>query len=329
MNTIRPGDSLRGRLKKVAPALNPTTSPNPASESKPTLNPLKNLSALIPENLVDPFRANNVIAIVFLALLSGAALRRVQERQQISGHDSQGITAILSAVRSLFAAMLEMLHWVLQAVPLAVFGVMAQAVGRSGLASIASLGPFLAVVLSGLAIHALIYYPSIAWLVAGKSPRVFIGKGADAILTGLSANSSLAATPLTLRCLTDKMGVSEASARLAACVGTNLNNDGITLYEAMAALFLAQACGIDLNVGQQIAVVFAALMTGIGVAGVPEAGLIVLPLVLGAAGLPEPLVLTAVPLLLPVDWLVARARSGVNVMSDLLVGILLDHSWIR
>ena len=161
--------------------------------------------------------------------------------------------------------------------------------------------------------------------MGGKGPRQYLGQGADAILTGLSTNSSLATVPVTLRCLTRKMGVSQQSARLAACVGTNLNNDGITLYEAMAALFLAQAYGFDLSLNEQVVVVLASLMAGIGVAGVPEAGLVVLPLVLGAAGLPEALVAAAIPLILPVDWIIARARSGVNVMSDMLVAILLDR----
>ena len=109
-------------------------------------------------------------------------------------------------------------------------------------------------------------------------------------------------------------------------MGTNLNNDGITLYEAMAALFLAQAYGFDLTLGQQAVVVLASLMAGIGVAGIPEAGLIVLPLVLAAAGLPEQLIVVAIPLILPVDWIIARVRSGVNVMSDMLVAILLDRT---
>jgi Na+/H+-dicarboxylate symporter len=218
-----------------------------------------------------------------------------------------------------------MLHWVVQAVPFAVFGVVAQVVGRSGLAVFQALVGFLFIILLGLAIHSLLYYPLVAWLVGRKSPRVYLGGGADAILTGLSTNSSLATVPVTLRVLTEKIGVSQQSSRLAACVGTNLNNDGITLYEAMAALFLAQAYGFDLTISQQVVVVLASLMAGIGVAGIPEAGLIVLPLVLGAASLPDELILVAIPLILPVDWIIARARSGVNVMSDMLVAILLDR----
>jgi Na+/H+-dicarboxylate symporter len=121
------------------------------------------------------------------------------------------------------------------------------------------------------------------------------------------------------------MGVSPQSARLAACVGTNLNNDGVTLYEAMAALFLAQALGYELSMGHQLLIVAASIMAGVGVAGIPEAGLIVLPLVLSAAGLPNQVIAAAIPLIMSVDWILARVRSGVNVMSDMLVAILLDE----
>ena len=124
------------------------------------------------------------------------------------------------------------------------------------------------------------------------------------------------------------MQVSPQSARLAACVGTNLNNDGITLYEAMAALFLAQALGFDLSMGSQVLIVVASMIAGAGVAGIPEAGLIVLPLVLSAAGLPAEVIVAAIPLIMTVDWIIARARSGVNVMSDMLVAILLDAGYV-
>jgi Na+/H+-dicarboxylate symporter len=143
----------------------------------------------------------------------------------------------------------------------------------------------------------------------------------------MSTNSSLATMPVTLRAL-EAMDVSPESARLAACIGTNLNNDGITLYEAMAALFLAQALGYDLSFSAQLTIVLASLMAGIGVAGIPEAGLIVLPLVLSAAGLPEPVVAVMLPLVFSVDWILARCRSGVNVLADMLVAILLDR-WAK
>ena len=327
MNTLRPGDQWRGRLGEIAGIVEHETASSSTAKPeapKATLDPLKNIAGYVPESLVDPFTKNNVITVVLLGLLGGAALRHVKNRREAEG-DAARFQVIERFIETVYQTLIQMLHWVVQAVPFAVFGVVAQVVGRSGVTVFQALGGFLFVILLGLALHSLIYYLLMAWLVGRKSPRVYIGRGADAILTGLSCNSSLATVPVTLRCLTEKMGVSDESARLAACVGTNLNNDGITLYEAMAALFLAQAYGFDLTIAQQAVVVLASLMAGIGVAGIPEAGLIVLPLVLSAARLPEALIVVAIPLILPVDWIIARVRSGVNVMSDMLVAILLDR----
>src|SRR5690606_27961734 len=106
-----------------------------------------------------------------------------------------------------------------------------------------------------------------------------------------------------------------------ACVGTNLNNDSILLYEAMAALFVAQAYGIDLSLGDQLTIAAAAALAGIGIAGVPDAGLISLALVLGTVGLP----VAILPLLLTVDWSLSRARATANVVCDFVVAILLDR----
>jgi Na+/H+-dicarboxylate symporter len=208
-------------------------------------------------------------------------------------------------------------------VPFAVFGVIAQVVGKAGVGVFSVLWIFLAAIMFGLAVHALLYYPVVAWFIGKKSPKEYLGQGADAIMTAVSCNSSLATVPVTLRCL-ERMNVSPESARLAACVGTNLNNDGITLYEAMTALFLAQALGYDLPMANQLLIVVASIIAGAGVAGIPEAGLIVLPLVLSAASLSDQVIVAAIPLIMTVDWIIARARSGVNVMSDMLVAILLD-----
>ncbi len=320
MNTWRPGEAWRGRFQELAahtPAAGAPAAPGA------TLDPLKNVDGYVPVSLLDPFNKNSVISVVLLSLFVGAALRRVKRMQASPGESS--VATIERFVTGAYDVLVAMLWWVVQALPFAVFGVVAQVVGRAGLSAFSALWIFLVVILLGLALHSLVYYPLVAWLVGGKPPRVYLGGGADAILTGLSTNSSLATVPLTLRCLTEKMGVSQESARLSACVGTNLNNDGITLYDAMAALFIAQACGFHLTLGQQGLVVLASLMAGIGIAGIPEAGLIVLPLVLGSVGLPEAVVAAAIPLVLPVDWIIGRARSGVNVMSDMLVAILLDR----
>jgi Na+/H+-dicarboxylate symporter len=287
-----------------------------ASSQTGALSPLEYLASYIP--------TNNVIAVVVVALFVGAVVRRLRG----DGEQKGGVVnALARTIERLYHLLMQMLGWIILVVPLAVFGVVAQIVGKAGVGVFSVLWIFLAAMLLGLAVHSLVYYPLVAWLVGKKSPKVYLGQGADAIMTAISCNSSLATVPVTLRCL-ERMNVSPQSSRLAACVGTNLNNDGITLYEAMAALFLAQALGFNLPIENQLLIVLASIIAGAGVAGIPEAGLIVLPLVLSAAGLPDHVIVAAIPLVMTVDWIIARARSGVNVMSDMLVAILLDVGYV-
>ena len=327
MNTIRPGDSWRGHIQELAGLTHEQMKKAPEGTS---LSPLDNLQKWIPESVAQPFEENNVIAIVLLAILAGAAIRRVRsdaEKEDDDGESTRAINAVIDGIAGGYKILMRMLTWVVEIVPYGVFCVVAMTIGKAGFETFGVLAGFLGVILLGFVIHALGYYPLMAWIVGRKSPRVFFGRGGNAIITGLSMNSSLATMPITLKSL-DAMGVSTESARLSACIGTNFNNDGITLYEAMAAVFLAQALGYDLSFGAQITIVLAALMAGIGIAGVPEAGLIVLPLVLHAAGLPEQVVGALIPLIFTVDWILARCRSAVNVMADMLVAILLDR-WAR
>lgn len=321
MNVLEPGHVWRGHLDELMRSL--TLEAPRHAPAGVSLSPLENIGRWVPEAVAQPFAENNVIAVVLLALLAGISIRRIRREPEAA----EPMAALERIIDGGYRVLARMLAYVIEVVPFAVFGVVAQVVGKAGLDVFGKLWVFLAVILLGMAIHALLYYPAIAWLVGRKPPRVYLGQGADAILTGLSTNSSLATVPVTLRCL-DRMDVTPESARLAACIGTNLNNDGITLYEAMTALFVAQALGYDLSLGSQMTIVLASLMAGVGVAGVPEAGLIVLPLVLGTAGLPEPVVAAILPLVFAVDWILARCRSGVNVMADMLVAVLIDR-WTR
>jgi Na+/H+-dicarboxylate symporter len=134
------------------------------------------------------------------------------------------------------------------------------------------------------------------------------------------ASSSLATLPVTLRTL-KSMGVSEESAVVSACIWTNLNNDGILLYEAMAALVVAQAFGIDLPLAQQLMIAATCVLASVGIAGVPEAGLISLSIVLASAKLP----LGLLPLLLSVDWILGRCRAVTNVVGDVVGAVVLDR----
>ncbi|ALA58290.1 dicarboxylate/amino acid:cation symporter [Nitrospira moscoviensis] len=320
MNSWKPGLAWQGHVEEllhVVPGYKPAGALGP--EQTGSQGPFQFLFSGLLRGLAAPFSSNNVIGVVALALVLGALLRRARR----TATDKNPVAAAVRGIERLYRLLVSLLDWIILLVPFAVFGVIAQVVGKSGIAVFSVLWIFLAAMVLGLALHALVYYPAVAWLLGGRSPKVYVGQGADAIMTAVSCNSSLATVPVTLRCL-DRMRVSPESSRLAACVGTNLNNDGITLYEAMAALFLAQALGFDLPLAKQLLIVLASIVAGAGVAGIPEAGLIVLPLVLSTAGLPDQVIVAAIPLIMTVDWIIARARSGVNVMSDMLVAILLD-----
>jgi len=308
-NLLRPGEASQA-LRRAAAAAAPGATAQGFDFARV-------VSGLVPTSIGGPFVDNAILAIVVLAVLLGAALRRVKSEQAARGET--GWKFVEDGVAALLRTFEIALTWIIAIVPLAVFGVVAQTVGSHGFAPFAGLGPYVGVALLGLAIQVFVVY--MAWLgFAGVRRRWFWAGARDPVVYAAGASSSLATLPVTLRSL-DRMGVSPASARLAACVGTNLNNDGILLYEAMAVLFVAQAHGIPMSLSQQVAAALACLIAGIGIAGVPEAGLISLSLVLATVGLP----LELLPLLLTVDWLLSRARAMTNVTSDMLVAVLLDR----
>ncbi|GIW89406.1 MAG: hypothetical protein KatS3mg108_3730 [Isosphaeraceae bacterium] len=281
------------------------------------------LLRLVPGSVGRPFVENQLLSIVGLAVLGGAALRRVKAEQQARGET--GYQAVEGAIATAYRASEVMIGWVVQAVPLAILGVVAATVGRFGLEPVRGLAVYLGVGLLGLLIQVGVVYQ--AWIVGVlRRPLRWFWRGAsEAVIHAMGTGSSLATLPVTLRSLSG-MGVSPRSARLAACVGTNLNNDGILLYEAMAVLFVAQACGVNLDLGSQLLAAGCCLIAGIGISGVPEAGLISLVVVLRTVRvIPEEQVALVVPLLLTVDWILGRARAATNVTSDILLAALLDR----
>ena len=304
------------------PAAGPKGKDITDKASKTSLSPLDLLKSYVPTSIAQPFAENMVLTVAVLAILVGAAMRSLQH----SG-DAETVAAmqtLAGLIVACYQIVLRILLGLIELAPFAICLAVAAAVGESGLAVFKTLGVYVATVVSALALHSLVYYPLSAWWIGGKSPRVYIGEGMPAILTGLSINSSLATVPRTLDALR-RMGVSESSARLSACVGTNFNNDGITLYEAITALFIAQAIGMGMNLTEQIVILAATLAGSMGIAGIPNSGLIILALVLKAAKLPDEAIQMAIPLVYSVDVIHGRLRSAVNVMGDLQVAILLDR----
>jgi DAACS family dicarboxylate/amino acid:cation (Na+ or H+) symporter len=273
----------------------------------------KALQELVPESLLQPFLDNQVIAIVVLALVVGIALRRLGVNEGAPG------TRWADLVSDGLKLLQTMLHGLVRAVPVAIFGVVAKVVGTSGFQIFSALSALVLAVTLGLALHVGVFY-SLRLRLAGRSPLAFWRASSSALLTALSTGSSMATLPVTLETLDDKLGISRAASRLAACVGTNFNNDGIMLYEVVAAMFVAQLTGHALAAPALVALCATSAFAAAGIAGVPEAGLITLALVLQAAHLPTELL----PVLLSVDWLLGRLRAATNVASDLVVSAVLD-----
>jgi Na+/H+-dicarboxylate symporter len=281
------------------------------------LNGTNALSHLVPQTILEPFIQNNVLSVILLSVMIGLALRTLRK----SGTHAEEFQTLQHLSSSGLQLISLLLRWVVRGVPIAVFGVVAQMVGKSGFQLASTLGIFVAWIAFGLFLHAGVYYSILLAVVARVSPLHFFRQAGEALMTAFGTGSSLATLPVTLRTLQDKMKISPESSRLAACIGTNLNHDGILLYEAAAAIFIAQVHGIPLDFSQKALILGTSALAAVGIAGVPDAGLITLSLVLTSVGLP----LSWVPVLMTVDWFIGRLRATVNVTSDMVVATLLDR----
>jgi Na+/H+-dicarboxylate symporter len=270
----------------------------------------------VPQSLLGPLTDNGkVIGVIFLALALGIALRRTGYRPVHNAHDA--VTLVLDTL-------VTILHWIIDLVPLAVFGLVASIVGTQGFHPFRALGAFIVAVIVALLIQASYYLVRIrfgSWV----RPAALLRGCSDALVMAFSTGSSTVTMPVTFECLRERVGLREKSASLGALVGSNFNNDGTALYEAMAALFVsqllfAQGAGAELGLTQQVMVVLTSVIASVGAAGIPEAGLVTMTLVFHAVGLP----IEYIALLLPVDWFLDRCRTMINVMGDMNVSCLLD-----
>ncbi len=264
----------------------------------------------VPKSIGSPLVDNNVIGVILLAIAFGSALRPMADRR---------IHSVSDLVDMAFTALIKVLHWVLNVVPVGVFGIVVAIVGEKGFGPLLSLGRFVGAVLAALALHAIWYLVRVrtcSWV----RPFDLLRGGRDALVTAFSTASSTATMPVTYDRLVSRVGVRERSASLGAMVGANFNNDGTALYEAMSALFVAQLMGSDLTIGQQVMVVLTSVVASVGAAGIPEAGLVTMTLVFTAVGLD----VRYIALLLTVDWFLDRCRTAVNVMGDMNVACVLD-----
>ncbi len=305
-NVLRPGAA--GQALATAPTTKSTLK---------QLDPWGLISDIIPDSIIKPLVDNNVISLIFVALAFGIVLRAIKTEQINKGKDDY--RSIEQIIGVLFEAVINILHWVIALVPIAVFGIVSKTIALQGFAPFKALGSFVLAVIVALLLQAA-YYLTRVKLGSWVSPTKFLQGGSDALITAFSTASSTATMPITFESLIKKVGLRESSASLGALVGSNFNNDGTALYEAMSALFISQVLGQNLTLVQQLMVMLTSIVASVGAAGIPEAGLVTMTLVFSSVGLPT----EYIAILITVDWFLDRCRTAINVMGDMTVSAVID-----
>jgi len=257
---------------------------------------------LVPGNPVEAMANMDILPVIVFSLFLGAVLTMIGAKAR----------PLVEFFDSLNTAMMKMADLVIQLTPYAVFALIANVVATTGPSIFASLGKYMLTVILGLAIHALVVLPLLLKYVGGVNPRRYFSRISPAYTTGFSTASSAATLPLTIDCVENRAGVSKRVSSFVLPIGATINMDGTALYESVAAVFIAQAYGIDLTVGQQVLVFLTATLAAIGAAGIPSAGLVTMAIVLNAVGLP----LEGIGMILAVDRLLDMCRTSVNVWGD-------------
>lgn len=273
------------------------------------------LRGFISPNLFESAAQGELLPLVIFSLAFGAVLTTV---------GPQG-TLVLNVFEGIFGAIMKLVHLVMWIGPIGVFGLVAGRLASAGgsegiVALLIGLGLFTVTVLVGLAIHAGISLGLILHLAARRHPWSYAHALGAALTSAFATASSSATLPLTMEGV-ERAGVSTRSSRFVLPVGATVNMDGSALYEAVAAVYIAQAWGIELSVGALIALFIVATVSAIGAAGIPEAGLVTMVVVLQAVGLP----LEGLGLLLAIDWLIDRFRTAVNVWGDAVGAAVVDR----
>jgi solute carrier family 1 (high affinity glutamate transporter) protein 1 len=269
--------------------------------------------SLVSPNLIASAAETQLLPIILFSVIFSAALTTLGDRSRIVFDFFDGFNE----------AMMRLVIWIMYLAPIGIFALIASRLGKaqeggSFWNEISAVGLHIVTVLSGLFIHFIVLF-LILIFIAKKGHGYFINM-LRALLTAFGTASSSATLPLTMECVREA-NVDERSVRFVLPLGSTVNMDGTALYEAAAVMFIAQAYGIDMSLGQQAIIFVTATLAAIGAAGIPEAGLVTMVIVLHAVGLP----LEGIGLLLAVDWFLDRFRTSINVWGDSVGAAVIDR----
>lgn len=309
VNVIRPGDGLGAVLSEV---------PENVAD-KEALGFTDIILSFVSDNIVGSMAEMEMLPIVVFSLVFGAVLSTLGERGK----------PLVDVCEAGSATMMKIVELLMVIAPVGIFGLIAgrfgTAVAEAGMegfwAQIRAVGAYMATVLAGLAVHSLVVLPILLAVFTRHRPHRYARGMGSALLTAFSTASSSATLPLTIEGVEENNGVDPRAANFVLPLGATINMDGTALYEAVAVIFIAQALGIDLSLGQQVLIVIMAALAAIGAAGIPEAGLVTMVIVLRAVDLP----LAGVELILAVDWLLDRFRTTVNVWGDAVGAAIVER----
>ena len=258
---------------------------------------------MVPANIVTAAANGQMLGLIFFSLIFGYFVSKLQ---------GDGATVQKSFWQGLLDVMMMMTDFIMKFAPLGVFALVTKVILVSGADAFQPLALFFATVLLALGTHLLLFLPLVLRYLARVSPVKHFKAMMPALLTAFSTSSSSATLPITIDCVEKRAGVSNQVSGFTLPLGATINMDGTALYECVAAMFIAQAYGLSLDLTTQFTIVLVALLTSIGVAGIPSASLVAITIILSAIGLP----LEGIGLILVVDRVLDMCRTSVNVFSD-------------
>jgi len=258
---------------------------------------------MVPANIIKAAAEGQMLGLIFFAILFGYFMTHL-------GHEVAD--PLFRFFDGMFHVMMKMTEWIMKFAPIGVFGLIAAVVAKTGFGAARPLAVFAFTVLLALVVHAFVIMPLLLRFIARVKPYATVKAMSPALLTAFSTASSSATLPVTMDSLEQNVGVSNNISSFVLPLGATVNMNGTALYECAAAIFLAQAYGIELSIGVQFTIVLIALLTSIGVAGVPSASLVAIAIILNAVGLP----VEAIGVLMVFDRVLDMCRTSVNIWGD-------------
>jgi len=281
------------------------------------------LKSFVSPNLVQSMANMEILPLIMFSLVFGGVLTTLGEpgKRAIDFFDTVN------------AAIMKIVHLLMYFAPIGVFALIASKLGAAGggdlfLAELAKIGKYVTTVISALLIHGFVILPVILYVITRRNPVTYFKNVLSALTTAFSTASSSATLPITIECAEENNRISRKSCLFVLPLAATVNMNGTALYESVAAMFIAQMLGIQLGLGDQMIIFLTATLAGIGAAGIPEAGLVTMVMVLQSVGLP----LEGIGMLLSIDWFLDRCRTTINVWGDSIgAGVLdnLEEKWVE